>query len=459
MYGRDYPDVPTPDPNGETLDGVALLESVDAFLARFVAFPSDEARHACVLWAAHTHALTAFETTPRLALLSPEPGSGKTRALEILEHLVLRPLLTVNVTPAYLFRKVADEAGPPTLLYDEIDTVFGPKAKDNEDIRGMLNAGYRRGATAGRCVIKGKSVEVEELPAFAAVALAGLDDLPDTIMTRSIVVRMRRRAPHELVDSYRRRVHEAEGHALRDDLAAWASSVWSRLEDAWPDLPDGIEDRNADVWEPLLAMADAAGGRWPDLARVSAVSLVSAASRQAGGLGIRLLDDVRAVFGASEYMATDELLDALHALDEAPWNDLKGKALDARGLAYRLGKYGIGPSRSRPSTARVTGATTWSTPGTATSQPSRVSRPERQKAKGERYPLPVWRKQCLGFCACLAILAKPPKPRNRSPARSTAARCTHALTNLVSIPLRCTSTTSAASAQSASASSAHAPRN
>jgi len=271
----DYPDVTTPDPYGETLDGAQLLDQVEAMLARFVAFPSEHALIATALWIAHTHALDEFETTPRLAFLSPEPGSGKTRAMEILELLVLRPLLTVNVTPAYLFRKVADEATRPTILYDEIDTVFGPKAKDNEDIRGMLNSGYRAGAVAGRCVIRGKSVFTEELPSYAAVALAGLDDLPDTIMTRSIVIRMRRRAPHERIESYRRRVHQKAGHALRDDLAAWVSVIQAGLADVWPDLPAGIEDRNADIWEPLLAIADAAGGHWPERARCSACSACS----------------------------------------------------------------------------------------------------------------------------------------------------------------------------------------
>ncbi len=121
---------------------------------------------------------------------------GKSRALEVTELLVPRAIHAINATPAYLFRKVSDEAGPPTILFDEIDTVFGPKAKDNEDIRGMLNAGHRRGAMAGRCVVRGKVVETEELPAYCAVALAGLGDLPDTILTRSVIVKMRRRAPY-----------------------------------------------------------------------------------------------------------------------------------------------------------------------------------------------------------------------------------------------------------------------
>jgi hypothetical protein len=348
IYGKDWPDVPNVDPHGETLDGAAVLDQVEAMLARFVAFPSDHALTAVTLWVAHTHALTAFETTPRLAFLSPEPGSGKTRAMEILELLVLRPLLTVNVTPAYLFRKVADEQGPPTVLYDEIDTVFGPRAGDNEDIRGMLNAGYRRGAVAGRCVIKGKTVEVEELPAFAAVALAGLDDLPDTIMSRSIVIRMRRRAPTERIESYRRRVHEGEGHDLRDLLAEWVGVVWAELEGAWPKLPEGIEDRNADVWEPLLAIADAAGGDWPERARVTAVTLVTAAQETNGsGFGVKLLADLRQAFGNEPTLSTESIIEALCALDESPWADLRGKALDARGLARRLGKYGIKPKLIR----------------------------------------------------------------------------------------------------------------
>lgn len=151
------------------------------------------------------HLMDAWESTPRIAFLSPEPGSGKTRALEVTEPLVPRPIESVNATPSYLFRKVSAPEGPPTLLYDEIDTLFGPKAEDNEDIRGMLNAGHRRGATAGRCVVRGKTVETEELPAYCAVALAGLGDLPGTVLTRSVVVRMRKRAPDERVEPWRRR--------------------------------------------------------------------------------------------------------------------------------------------------------------------------------------------------------------------------------------------------------------
>lgn len=329
-------------PPGRAPDGRTLLDDVYAFLGRFVAYPSEAARVAHTLWIAHAHLMDAWESTPRIAFLSPEPGSGKTRALEVSELLVPHAVEAINTTPAYLFRKVADPDGLPTILYDEIDTVFGPRtAKDNEEIRGLLNAGHRRGAVAGRCVIKGKNIETEELPAYCAVALAGLGDLPETLLSRAVVVRMRRRSPDEQVEPFRRRVHKGDGHRLRDQLATWGAAMVTALSDSWPAMPEGIADRNADVWEALLAVADAAGGEWPDRGRVAAVALVAAARAAPPSLGVRLLADLREVFGDEAAMSTEAILAGLRAMEEAPWADLKGKPLDARGLAARLRQYGI----------------------------------------------------------------------------------------------------------------------
>jgi hypothetical protein len=334
-------------PTNIPTDGAALLDQVHAFLGRFVAYPSEHTHFAHTLWIAHTHLMDAWESTPRIAFLSHEPGSGKTRALEVSEPLVPRPVEAVNVTPAYLFRKVASPDGRPTVLYDEIDTVFGPKAKDNEEIRGLLNAGHRRGAVAGRCVVKGKQVETEEIPAYCAVALAGLGNLPDTILSRSVVVRMRRRAPTEQVQPWRRRVYAEMGQELRDQLALWAESVLTTVINAWPAMPEGVQDRDADVWEALLAVADVAGSHWPDRARVAAVTLVTQAKQDAPSLGVRLLADLRKIIGDAPAMHTETILERLHSLEEAPWGDLKGKPLDDRGLARLLRPYDIKPKLVR----------------------------------------------------------------------------------------------------------------
>lgn len=334
-------------------DGAELLAGVETFLSRFVAYPSEAARVAHVLWIAHTWLMDEWDSTPRIAFLSPEPGSGKSRALEVTEPLVPRPVHAVNTTPAYLFRKVSDPDGAPTILYDEIDTVFGPKAKDNEDVRGMLNAGHRQGAMAGRCVIKGRNVVTEELPAYCAVALAGLDDLPDTIMTRSVVIRMRRRAPNERVEPWRLRLNGPEAEELGDRLRDWANEARFRVR--WPDMPPGVEDRDADVWESLLAVADLAGGEWPDRARAAAVELVTSNAQRDTSLGVLLLRDLRAVFGEADRLTTDTILERLHALEESPWADLRGKPIDARGLARRLSKYGVKPHQWAEGGARPRG--------------------------------------------------------------------------------------------------------
>lgn len=328
-------------------DGSAILDGVHAFLGRFVAYPSKEAHLAHTLWIAHTHLMDAWESTPRIAFLSPEPGSGKTRALEVSELLVPNPVEAVNVSPAYLFRRIGDNEGPPTVLFDEVDAVFGARARDSEEIRGLLNAGHRRGAVAGRCVVRGKTVTTEELPAYCPVALAGLGQLPDTILSRSIIVRMRRRSPDETVEPFRRRLHVGEGHRLRDQLAAWVELVSADLRDAEPVMPPGVEDRNADVWEALLAVADHAGGEWPDRARVSAVSLVSLGREANPSLGIRLLSDLRSTFGAADALPTTTILERLCAIEEAPWGELRGKKLDARRLAAMLRKYEVHPKQIR----------------------------------------------------------------------------------------------------------------
>jgi hypothetical protein len=327
--------------------GTALLDRIYSYLGRFVAYPSEAAHVAHVLWLAHTHLMEAWQSTPRIAFLSPEPGSGKTRALEVSEPLVPRPVEAINVTPAYLFRKVGSDAGRPTILFDEVDTVFGPKAKDNEEIRGLLNAGHRRGAVAGRCVVKGKIIETEEIPAYCAVAVAGLGGLPDTILSRAVIINMRRRSPVEVVEPFRRREHMPEGERLRDELVSWAAEVENSVTGAWPEMPPSIADRDADVWEALLAVADAAGGHWPERARVAAVALVAASKAGSPSLGIRLLADLRVVFGGHDQLSTEFILSGLNKIEEAPWGELRGKPLDARGLSQRLRKYGIKPTTVR----------------------------------------------------------------------------------------------------------------
>ena len=335
----------TSNPDIIPINGASLLAVTESFIRRFCVFPDEHALVAVTLWAAHAHMVEHFHTTPRLALLSPEAGSGKTRVLEVLDLLVPSSMFCLSASPAAIFRTLAETQ--ITLLVDEVDTIFARRGKDdgNEDLRALLNAGYKRGAMIPRCV--GPRHEVQSFAVFAATALAGLGDLPDTVMSRSIIIRMKKRAPHESMEPFRFREHEGRGHAIRIKLAEWAYVVGHDAGAAWPPLPEGIADRPAEVWEPLLAVADAAGDAWPERARASCLALVKVAADRRVSLGTRLLADLRTIFGEADALHTVTILNRLHNGDQhdleadAPWAELQGKPLGERGLATMLRKYGV----------------------------------------------------------------------------------------------------------------------
>ena len=327
----------------EEEDGVDLLDDLVDFTKRYVAFPDVEQADAVALWGLHTHAVAAFESTPRLAALSPEKGSGKTRLLEVLHLTCRRAKHSTNMSPAYMFRSI--EISTPTLLVDEVDTIFGPRDKNHEELRGLINAGHRRGATVGRMVGEGAAMEPKDFPVFCPVALAGIGKIPDTILDRSVLIRMRKRAPGEKVEQFRERWVRSEGEWLRRRSAAWAIRNLDELSIAEPPMPEGIIDRPADVWEPLLAVADHAGGTWPERARKAAVALNAARQDEDPSLGVKLLEDIRTIIkgGKLDRISSADLVERLVQMEESPWADLWGKAIDARGLARRLRSYEVVP--------------------------------------------------------------------------------------------------------------------
>ncbi|MBN9756802.1 DNA primase [Pseudonocardia sp. Ae406_Ps2] len=346
---RAVPDLPAVAP-------AVLLDQVVAFVSRFSVFPDRHTAPMLALWYAHTHAIEHFYTTPRLVLDSVEPGSGKTRVLEVAQFLVRKPEMTISATTAAVFRMLCD--GPISLLFDEIDAVFSAKnGGNNEDLRGLLNSGYKRSATVARCVGDASRMKVERFPTFAPVALAGIAGaVPVTITSRAVTVHMRRRAPHEQVEAFRERRVEAEAQPLREQLAAWMDRVAEEhLAGADPVMPEQVTDRNAEIWEPLLAIADLAGDHWPDTARAAAVHFVGQATETGTSVGTRLLADLRALFVAHETdrMATSDIIGRLCTDDESGWADLDGRPLDGRRLARELSRYGV-----RPGSIRVGGHVT-----------------------------------------------------------------------------------------------------
>ena len=323
----------------EPENGAGLLTDLAAFVRRFVVVSQAQAA-VIALWIVHTHALDAAEETPYLGVTSAEKRSGKTRLLELLELLVRAPLRTTNISDAALFRSIAQDH--PTLLFDEIDAIFGSKARDREDLRGMVNGGHRRGAEVRR-VGGANRDNLERFPVFCPKALAGIGTLPETVADRSLPLRLERKAPGEGVERFRRRAVQPEATVLRERVERFAAGSIGLLGAARPDLPAALDDRAQDGAEPLLAIADSAGIEWGERARQAIVELRGGERFDEDSIGVRLLTDVREAFEArgDDRVATADLLECLHALDDAPWTEWYGKPLTAQGLSKLLKPYRV----------------------------------------------------------------------------------------------------------------------
>ncbi|WP_455753805.1 DUF3631 domain-containing protein [Streptomyces decoyicus] len=329
-----------------TGDGAVLLDELQAAIGRYVVLPSEEALTAVTLWVAASHIQPALQHAPRLAVVGPTKGCGKSRVLDVLHETVAQPMMTVNTSPAVVFRVIGKN--PPTLLVDEADTIFGPKAGEKEDLRGLLNAGHQRNRPAWR--ISGPEHKPTAFPTFAMAALAGIGDLPDTIMDRAVVLRMQKRKPGERITPFRSRYSLPELHAVRDRLAAWLTPLRGTAAGLVPKMP--VEDRAADTWEPLVIVADLAGGHWPTSARAACLAMTrhEAVQDEQTTLKTRLLRDIRRIFereGNKEALRSQDLLAVLLADAESPWPDYGTKGLTAFHLSALLRDFGIRPANYR----------------------------------------------------------------------------------------------------------------
>lgn len=325
------------------VDGAALLDELCRALRHFVVVPDPMAVDAVALWIVATHAIDAFDSAPRLIIRSPVKGSGKSRLLDIIAGTCARPLLCSDTTAAVIFRAIS-ETSPPTLLMDEADALWATKmaAERNEQLRALVNAGFTPHRPVLRCV--GPTQKLTAFPSFAMVAMCGLaTDVPDTIMSRSIIVTMRRRLPTERYAPFRESRDGPALHQLRDRLSGWIVPQLADLAKADPELP--VVDRAADVWAPLVTVADAAGGDWPGRARAAAVHFTAiGVDDDAESLAVRLLTDIRDVWPGPtvDFLSSRDIVAKLRGVEDGPWG-FDEHDLTVRRLANRLRPLGIRP--------------------------------------------------------------------------------------------------------------------
>lgn len=331
-----------------------LLTAVAETIKRFVILDPYEVT-ACALWVAHTYLVNAFEHSPLLLVDAPERACGKTLLQDVLARVSYRPLPAANATLSSLFRAI--EKWQPTIFLDEADTFF----RDNHDLHGMVNAGHRRGGTLLRSEAVGDNFEPRQFSVYCAKSLAGIaleKHLSDATLSRGVVLHLRRKLPHETVERLR---HAAHGvfEVLKSQLVRFAEDYAKQIRQAKPPLPDALNDRDQDNWEPLLAIAQCAGSEWLERATAAALKL-SLAGDTSGSIGNELLADIEEVFATEQTvkwgqpktnvtkLSSSDLIAALVKDEEAPWAAWnRGRPITPRQLAKLLSPYGIKPKTVR----------------------------------------------------------------------------------------------------------------
>ena len=322
------------------VNGAALLDEIEQIFSRHLILP-DHADPALALWVMHTYAFDAFSTSPLLAITSPVKRCAKTLLLIVAGALVPRRLYASNVTAAVLFRVI--EKHQPTFLIDEADTFMS----DNVALRGVINSGHTR-ATATVIRAVGDDHDPRVFSTWCPKVIASIRGLPDTLRDRSIEIAMRRKAKTETIEPLRQDRIDATCEPYRQKAARWVGDHHDQLRTADPDMPASLHDRAADCWRPLLAIADLAGGDWPEKARTAATHLSgSPLDTNTEDINLELLIDTKECFGEVEFLTSNELADKLAALDSRPWGDWRGKPITTRAVATRLQPFHIYPVRAR----------------------------------------------------------------------------------------------------------------
>ena len=298
----------------------------------------------CALFVLHTHLAEYCMQTPYIFISSPEKECGKSRLMEVLALLAARPWGPI-VTPseAVLFRIV--HAKTPTLLWDEIDTVFSPKsAPFHEGHRALLDQGHRRYGSVPRFI----NNRLVEFNVFCPKVFAGIGALPDTVAGRSIPMRLQRRSVSESVEDFITQDVEPIAEQLHERIEKWAAEHGESVGSTRPEaVPPELSDRMKEGCFSLLAIADHFGiGAEGRAALVELLGAERVDSQET--MRLRLLRDILAVFKTRvrhghpvAAIRTEHLLGALFDMDESPWASYYSRGLEAKDLADLLRPYEI----------------------------------------------------------------------------------------------------------------------
>jgi hypothetical protein len=350
--------LPPVEPWPHPVDGPELLNEIRLKLIRHVILPN-WASETIALWVPHTFAFEFRDITTYLGIESPEHRCGKSTLITILSELTQRAVVASNVTAPSFFRVIAQIL--PTLFIDEADTFL----TGNDELRGILNSSYfkktafvlrafnppsQNGAASGpdgepsAPAASIYNLGIQRFSCWCPKLIARIGALPTTLADRCIVFRLHRKTPDQECE----RLRKFNPGDIQSKCLRFVLDHAEQIASAEPDIPKELNDRAADIWEPLFVIADLAGGPWPKLARDAAIGVACAAG-DSNHVAVLLFDIfIQFAFAETDRLFSSELVARLNAYEDRPWKDLlRGKPLDDRWLARQLSPYGIRPHNLR----------------------------------------------------------------------------------------------------------------
>ena len=332
-------------PADDPVDAAQMFAEIEARILQHVVMPKDLA-FVVALWIGQSWIHQHATYSPILGVSSAERDSGKTTLMGVIKFLVPRALLSVGISAAALYRSI--EKWNPTLVLDECDELFA----DNPDLLRVVNSGWTRGSGIVRC--DPETNEPIAFPTFGPKAIAGKGKkMPDTMLSRTIFVQMKRRLPGEQIGHFRH-LDDAGFQRMRSQLARWSQDCGEALSLALPEQPKGFINRAASNWTLLFAIADSIGAG--DRAREAAVRIAGATDLTSAG--VALLRDIKAAFDAStlDYLTSKTIIERLTEDPEKPWAEWsRGRPISEKGLAHLLHDYRIFSRNVGPRTAQAKG--------------------------------------------------------------------------------------------------------
>jgi Protein of unknown function (DUF3631) len=364
---------PWPDP----VDGETLLTDLSNAIGDYVVMESHQ-RDACALWFVFAHAHDFRDYAPLLIIKSAIKRSGKSRLAEIAPHLTPRPLALAGTTAAFIERAI--EGHRPTLIIDEADRLRKGNPALAEQIDAQLNRSFMRsGAHVGKNVpLPGGGYEPRLFSTWAPTIIAGIGAQADTAEDRAVIIVLKRKLSSEKVKQLRARDGK-DLVALARKIARFVADNEEHLRTHIPAALEVNNDRAKDVWEPLLAIAEAAGGSWPARARKAGLTLAGETVEEEDEFGVQLLGDIRTLFSEAfpaghrahkeepandeqkqnghygPRLASVEIVNKLIQIGDRPYGTLgpMQKPLTQHGLARALKEFKV-----RPGTVRLAGGAT-----------------------------------------------------------------------------------------------------